>query len=86
MGDISDYYRNQELEHDLDMSSKLKQSIPKPQFKYWETRTNEIIHIKDMTSLHLKNSINKIKSESWRQDWLEPLENELELRRKTLNK
>lgn len=47
----------------------------------WLCSNGEEMLIKEMSSEHIKNCINKIKRDNFRKEWLEILEYELELRR-----
>ena len=76
MGDISDYYRNKELDNML--NPKLPEHSES--FIWWKTGNGGRIHIKNMTTTHLRNSINKIKRDKWRECWHEPLMKELKSR------
>lgn len=75
MGDIADYYRDQELDKQFKPISR-----PKPSFKTWKQSDNTSIKVVKMTKTHLENAIARIKSKKWRTQWLEPLEKELESR------
>ena len=43
----------------------------------WESRNKKIIPISEMSTIHIINSINKIKRENWRPYYLQPLQKEL---------
>ena len=43
----------------------------------WECRNKKIIPISEMSTIHIINSINKIKRENWRPYYLQPLQKEL---------
>lgn len=78
MGDIADYYRDQELEMEFNPP---KSWTDDGKYTFWRTRDGSKIHLKDMTTSHIKNSIAMIKrNHGWREDWLEPLNKELEYR------
>ena len=46
----------------------------------WETFDGKILHIKNMTTHHIRMCINKIIRENWRKDYLPILSNELKRR------
>ena len=48
---------------------------------FWVCNDGVKVFVKDMTSEHIKNCINKIQRDNFRKEWLEILEYELELRR-----
>lgn len=76
MGDISDYYREIELEyHHKPLKDK---KIKKEEYKWWVQKDGNKIKVKSMTISHLKNSIKLIlKNKDWRQNWLIPLKKQL---------
>ena len=78
MGDIADYYRDQELEQNLyyNLSSNKDKRYNK-----WLQADGSEINVSSMTKSHLINSINKIKRDKWRRNWLHILEKELESRK-----
>jgi hypothetical protein len=43
----------------------------------WECKNKKIIPISEMSTMHLINTINKIKREDWRVYYLQPLQKEL---------
>lgn len=81
MGDMADYYRDLELDYHLEMASRI---VVIQDFKWWRTGDGSRIKVSNMSISHLTNSINKIKREGWREQWLEPLEKELKRRNRTI--
>lgn len=75
MGEISDYYTRREQFGEIPSDCSTPKSYTK-----WRMGNGDLIKLKDMTSLHITNCIKRIKSNSWKMDWLEPMEKELKSR------
>lgn len=81
MGDISDYYRDQEemFGDYMDDRIPITHSLP---FTWWSQGDGTRIRRKNMTVIHLKNSIAMIERKgNWRENWLPILKEELKSRK-----
>lgn len=86
MGDMADYYRDQDELHNWEMSRRGVACLKPQNFKNWSTKNDGSIRVIDMTDTHLQNSINKIRRDNWREEWLEPLLREQKRRKlKSIN-
>tara|TARA_R110000823_G_scaffold310213_2_gene435024 strand:+ start:837 stop:1079 length:243 start_codon:yes stop_codon:yes gene_type:complete len=70
MGDIADYYREQELKNC--MENPLSLNVP-CDYTQWEMKNGKKIYVSNMTDSHLNNSIDMIVRDNWRENWLNPL-------------
>jgi hypothetical protein len=79
MGDMADYYK----ENELDMHLKgLRVGGPTKSYKKWTMGDGKKILVSNMTSSHIAHSITLIERRSpWRKDWLKPLKKELSKRK-----
>ena len=82
MGDISEHYRNQEMDYDLEMSMKGAVKIHSPDFTWWRPQVGKKIKLTKMEISHIKNCIAMIeRRHGWREQWLRPLQQELKSRK-----
>jgi hypothetical protein len=82
MGDISDYYRNQELNFNLEFNHKPRVVTHSEPFTWWVKADGRKTKVTKMTDEHIMNCINMIddRGRNWRYHWKEPLLKELESR------
>jgi hypothetical protein len=74
MGDIADYYREQEINDEFYRERKIIRS------SNWLQRNGEYIRIKDMHSLHIANTINMLERYDGYDDWIIAFKRELKRR------
>jgi len=77
MGDIADYYRDQEEYSYPTMSPFIRRIVS---YTHWEQKDGTKILLTSMTTSHLKNCILMIDRNEWRLDWLKHLQKELDSR------
>lgn len=71
MADIADYYINKEINRNINFKPKREEAT-------WITINGDVLYVKDMTTSHLINSINKLKRDG--RKMFKPLEDELRKR------
>ena len=82
MGDISDYYRDLDLENQYQYSNRVCKNYNDNDFSVWTTKAGVRIKVCNMTDSHLINSLNMInKSAPNNELWFDALANEC-IRRK----
>lgn len=81
MGDIADYYRDQDDIFGEHMKLDQPKRIDSPPYTWWSMNTGVRTRVSKMTDNHIMNCISMIdRNPHFRQDWKEPLLKELESR------
>lgn len=74
MGEISEYYRDLEIDNMFNPPT-----VRVENYDTWRTKEGDYINLCDMETKHIKNCINLIqkRKDGWRSDWIKPLKKEL---------
>jgi hypothetical protein len=80
MGDMADYYREQEEFHGFGEHNFISVRVRAKSYTHWRQQDGSKILLSDMTKCHLQNCIRIIHFKDWRTDWREHLQSELDTR------